>query len=453
MVSFVIKRSEIVNNKNKAKGIFSLSALLTIFVIVLICFSGCTVEPNTNKIAEPCTYKQADGFEPYQGWQDSLWCEMDDLDYEERDGQPMRAGHPSISVIVPESAGVACGATEKSSGEVKILTDLNKTKISDFKYDVANKEDHGLDHPSYYYNIVMEPTDTLTLTSCAPGGRTGIMTSVQSHRRGGVFLSTSPDPDIWFDKDDNFNSDEAVVHKLDSSVFKDSSMGPSWWVAKTIDLTKDEGLADFLHKAKDPDKIYLCISRGTSIGHSTYFADTVFEMYNPLKFESSQTNWEGKLDQVPYGCEQGCGVKVGFESFGSHQLTVDMTQKDLWYNRSAVPLEKDDKGDITIKFYADGSGTNWQDISTSFSKSQIKVYTENPVVNGAINTNTSALAEDDYEFAAPEDSSSLTFDGVNFLLHKSQPESKYWLVFNSNFTPSSSSPLGVPIVLEFSVKA
>lgn len=394
--------------------------------------------------AQSITYKQADGYEAYTGWQGWPWPGGDDSS----SGGTARKGWPSLSLANPLSAGTIDyqnGAVVRGT-EVTVVTDMNATDTS--------IEEPTASNPWYYKNIILpsydvsQSTISFVFMGVAPGGMSSSMAN-------GIAIATSSDPSTW----DGDNS--TIVWQASTTDVNVATAGSNWWKRVTVTASTENLQAGKTY--------YLVLRAGMPMGNVTSYANMVFE----FSTASEGSSWQGDMTNVGYlGC-QGTGTnKIGFFNPAWSDLKVDTTVTSCYYNKAtkkiALATQTTEGEDATtttsatFRVHADGSGSNWTNIAgwqslTGTAAPNVNVYDTDPTATGSYDvssltpvctasagTITFALANPDRDWP--------TRDGVDISVQGLEYDKTYYLVFNEKFAPNNMGALGTPVVLEFTTE-
>ncbi len=392
------------------------------------------------------SYSQADGYEAYQGWQDSPWDEASDPWYGSSGGTT-RKGYPAWSLADPLSIGVT-GYTDSSGmvtgDSVVVVTDTGKTDTSGAG---------SFADPLYYKNVILPSYDvtqgTIQFTFNYVGaGGVNLAYTLDPNTPSGIIIATSDNPDDWNSSGDPMNwvASDSVVWEATTSNTVVHNTSDNWWKNIVCSVDTDNLEANQTY--------YLAIKNGTAGQWGRVYADIVFEFSTDM---NRQAVWDGNVATAGYGREQGNGgTKLGVMSPDPSDVTLDLNNiSSCWNNAVSTPMDYDDNGDIVFKVHADGSGSNWQTISSWTNNSEIKVYDVDPVgqdgynVEGIEPVATIAKGTVACSLANP-DRDWPSIDGVNIALSDLESGKGYWLVFTGSFLPgNATSPLRKPIVFGF----
>lgn len=382
----------------------------------------------------PIVYSQQDGYEPYQGWQDSPWDEASDPWYASSGGTS-RKGFPAWSLTDPLSKGVTGydnGAVTGST--ISVLTDMNKT-------DTSGSGTYS--DPYYYKNIILPSYDAnaatlqFTLTYVGAGGVNPVYL-FDGH--GGLLVTKSDDPASW--------SDPANV-VWEGSASNVSVLGTSdnWW--KNIVCTVDASNID-------PDQTYyFVVKNGTAGQWARLYANIVFEFNT---FTDKAAVWSGDESQAGYGREQGNGgTKLGIMSPSPSEVVTDLSKiGSCWFNKMRQPMTLADDGSVSMVIHADGSGSNWQLLNTwtGTCADKVLVYDSDPTAGGSFDasalTPVASAAGGTLGFSLVNpDRDWPSYDGVKITASGLEANKTYYLVFGADLQPQTTRSLGKPIVYEF----
>ena len=388
--------------------------------------------------ASSITYTQADGYQPYQGWQDSPWDEASDPWYSSSGGTT-RKGYPAWSLTAPLSKGVTGYDGRIVTGSsVSVVTDMNKTDTS------------GLgtyDNPYYYKNIILPSYDAnaselqFTLSYVGAGGVNPVYL-FDGH--GGLLITKSDDPATWSDPAN-------VVWEGNTSNVSVANTSDNWW--KNIVCTVDASTID-------PNQTYyFVIKNGTAGQWARLYANIVFEFNT---YTDKTFSWEGDETRAGYGREQGNGgTKLGIIDPATSDMTTDLSKIGYsWFNQLSSSLVLEDGGSTSVTIHADGSGSNWQSLSTwtGACASKVNVYDSDPTASGEYDVSSlmpvaSASAGTLSFFLENPDRDWPSYDGVKITMSGLKSEKTYYLVFSPDLQPQTTRSLGKPIVLEFTTAA
>lgn len=416
------------------KGVSFLLAMLATMLLAAAISAAAGWSSQAYADTQTLAYHQSDGYEPYQGWQDSPWDEASDPWYSSSGGTT-RKGYPAWSLTDPLSKGVTGyqdGIVTGSS--VTVLTDMGKT-------DTSGAGTYG--DPYYYKNIILPSYDadaaTLQFTLSYVGAG-GVNPVYLFDGHGGLLVTKSDDPAEW-------SNPENVVWEGSSSNVSVLNTSDNWW--KNIVCTVDAGKID-------PDQIYyLVVKNGTAGQWARLYADIVFE-FNTYKDKTLV--WNGDEAKAGYGREQGNGgTKLGLIDPLPSDATTDLTKvTSCWYNRLSTSLILGDGGSASIAVHADGSGSNWQGLSTwtGACASKVNVYDTDPTVDGTFDASALApvasSAAGTLGFSLVDPSRDWpSYDGVSVDMSGLEEGKTYYLVFSADLKPQTTRALEKPIVFEF----
>ena len=384
--------------------------------------------------ATTVTYSQADGFEPYQGWQDAQWDEASDPDYSSSGGTS-RKGWPAWSLSDPLSVGV----TDYDKDAQTLITGDSVKVVTDTKACKTEGEASYAD-PWYYKNVILSPYDvtgesiSFTFNTVNPGGA-GLQPD-KVLKLGGFAIATSPDPSTW----DGENS--TVVWKAGNDDLAISQVRDNWW--QQIKVTASTA------NLEAGKTYYFVLRNGTAGGWGRIYADQVFE----FSADTGRTaSWSGDLTAAGYGREQGNGgTKLGFTSPSPSTITTDLTKTStVYYNTATKPVVLDADKAATFTIHADGSGSNWQLLSTWTGQcaDKVKVYAEDPLANpSAEPVCTYADGTLGFSLVNP-DRDWPTRDGLNITVKGLSYSKTYYLYMDASLQPQTTNPVGKPIVMKF----
>ena len=384
--------------------------------------------------ATTVTYSQADGFEPYQGWQDAQWDEASDPDYSSSGGTS-RKGWPAWSLSDPLSVGV----TDYDKDAQTLITGDSVKVVTDTKACKTEGEASYAD-PWYYKNVILSPYDvtgesiSFTFNTVNPGGA-GLQPA-KVLKLGGFAIATSPDPSTW----DGENS--TVVWKAGNDDLAISQVRDNWW--QQIKVTASTA------NLEAGKTYYFVLRNGTAGGWGRIYADQVFEFSTDTGRTAS---WSGDLAAAGYGREQGNGgTKLGFTSPSPSTITTDLTKTStVYYNTATKPVVLDADKAATFTIHADGSGSNWQLLSTWTGQcaDKVKVYAEDPLANpSAEPVCTYADGTLGFSLVNP-DRDWPTRDGLNITVKGLSYSKTYYLYMDESLQPQTTNPVGKPIVMKF----
>ena len=384
--------------------------------------------------ATTVTYSQADGFEPYQGWQDAQWDEASDPDYSSSGGTS-RKGWPAWSLSDPLSVGV----TDYDKDAQTLITGDSVKVVTDTKACKTEGEASYAD-PWYYKNVILSPYDvtgesiSFTFNTVNPGGA-GLQPD-KVLKLGGFAIATSPDPSTW----DGENS--TVVWKAGNDDLAISQVRDNWW--QQIKVTASTA------NLEAGKTYYFVLRNGTAGGWGRIYADQVFEFSTDTGRTAS---WSGDLAAAGYGREQGNGgTKLGFTSPSPSTITTDLTKiSTVYYNTATKPVVLDADKAATFTIHADGSGSNWQLLSTWTGQcaDKVKVYAEDPLANpSAEPVCTYADGTLGFSLVNP-DRDWPTRDGLNITVKGLSYSKTYYLYMDESLQPQTTNPVGKPIVMKF----
>ena len=384
--------------------------------------------------ATTVTYSQADGFEPYQGWQDAQWDEASDPDYSSSGGTS-RKGWSAWSLSDPLSVGV----TDYDKDAQTLITGDSVKVVTDTKACKTEGEASYAD-PWYYKNVILSPYDvtgesiSFTFNTVNPGGA-GLQPD-KVLKLGGFAIATSPDPSTW----DGENS--TVVWKAGNDDLAISQVRDNWW--QQIKVTASTA------NLEAGKTYYFVLRNGTAGGWGRIYADQVFE----FSADTGRTaSWSGDLTAAGYGREQGNGgTKLGFTSPSPSTITTDLTKTStVYYNTATKPVVLDADKAATFTIHADGSGSNWQLLSTWTGQcaDKVKVYAEDPLANpSAEPVCTYADGTLGFSLVNP-DRDWPTRDGLNITVKGLSYSKTYYLYMDASLQPQTTNPVGKPIVMKF----
>ena len=384
--------------------------------------------------ATTVTYSQADGFEPYQGWQDAQWDEASDPDYSSSGGTS-RKGWPAWSLSDPLSVGV----TDYDKDAQTLITGDSVKVVTDTKACKTEGEASYAD-PWYYKNVILSPYDvtgesiSFTFNTVNPGGA-GLQPD-KVLKLGGFAIATSPDPSTW----DGENS--TVVWKAGNDDLAISQVRDNWW--QQIKVTASTA------NLEAGKTYYFVLRNGTAGGWGRIYADQVFEFSTDTGRTAS---WSGDLTAAGYGREQGNGgTKLGFTLPSPSTITTDLTKiSTVYYNTATKPVVLDADKAATFTIHADGSGSNWQLLSTWTGQcaDKVKVYAEDPLANpSAEPVCTYADGTLGFSLVNP-DRDWPTRDGLNITVKGLSYSKTYYLYMDESLQPQTTNPVGKPIVMKF----
>ncbi len=382
----------------------------------------------------PIVYSQQDGYEPYQGWQDSPWDEASDPWYASSGGTS-RKGFPAWSLTDPLSKGVTGydnGAVTGST--ISVLTDMNKT-------DTSGSGTYS--DPYYYKNIILPSYDAnaatlqFTLTYVGAGGVNPVYL-FDGH--GGLLVTKSDDPASWSDPAN-------VVWEGNASNVSVLGTSDNWW--KNIVCTVDASNID-------PDQTYyFVVKNGTAGQWARLYANIVFEFNT---FTDKAAVWSGDESQAGYGREQGNGgTKLGIMSPSPSEVVTDLSKiGSCWFNKMRQPMTLADDGSVSMVIHADGSGSNWQLLNTwtGTCADKVLVYDSDPTAGGSFDasalTPVASAAGGTLGFSLVNpDRDWPSYDGVKITASGLEANKTYYLVFGADLQPQTTRSLGKPIVYEF----
>ena len=408
-------------------------------------------------------YRQADGYEPYQGWQGSAWYDSDDAFYDSPGGgADHRAGWPGWTLTTPLSLGATgySGGAVSTGSKVTVVTDENASSTS------ADAGRYGVpqatyENPLYYKNIVLDPVSldgdvSFTFSYVGAGGASS---SYLFGEAGGIGIATSDDPAVW-------ESDaSSIVWEADADSTTIENCSSNWW--KNVTVTVPAGTL-----AED-GTYYLYIKNGTAGQFARVWADIVFEFTTDA---DAVRTWEGDLSQAAYESAQGTGdAKVGFLSPDPASITVDLETIGSCYRNSAeqaLPVGED--GTVSMRLYVDGSGSNFQTSLADWNDgAELAVYAQDPSSGGSFSVDgltpvasrelgNLGFSHPDAEIQAAweawdeggrqgdEPRSELAFSGVQADI-SGLSAGTYYLVVPRDLTFANVGFIDKPVVLEFSL--
>lgn len=374
----------------------------------------------TESEALSVVYKQEDGYEAYQGWQDAPWEESIDPWYNSSGGTT-RKGYPAWSLVSPLSRGVTGYDNNIITGDnVSIITDMNKSKTDGIS---------TLDNPFYYYNIILPSYDVtaseLKFTfnyvgaggvSFSSGGGSGFYDG-----HGGIAITTTDDPSLW-------ENEDYIVWEGDRSNTAIAATSDNWWknVICTINMAETQLEADTTY--------YLVVRNGTAGYHARLFANICFEFNTNV---GGAAIWEGNEASTAYGREQGNGgTKLGIIDPAPSDVKVDLTKLDTcWYNHITTPLALGESNEVSFTVHADGSGSNWQSLSNWLGscKDKVLIYDTDPTAGGGFDTSSlvpvASYATENLVFTlANEERDWPSFDGLKITANGLKADKVYYLV-------------------------
>lgn len=399
-------------------------------------------ESNTSN-ATTVVYKQADGYEPYQGWQGNPWPD----DTQSSTGGTSRKGWPAVSLVSPLSKGVTTysdGQIVTGTGDVSVVTDMNAT--NDTNPEWATRADGW-----YFKNIILPSYDIssgsiqFTITGVAPGGYTA------GNSPQYIGIATSDNPETWGTYQEEGST---LVWQATSADITTSNAQSNWWKVLTITASTAN--------LKENETYYFVIRDDMPIGNVNSYCDVVFEFSTNTDRVAS---WEGDLTNAGYGREQGNGsIKVGFLDPSPRTVTTDLTMIDsCFYNKATQAIEIREDGKLGISVHSDGSGSNWETIAgwndaNGQAITNIKFYDQKPVdASGAysVDSLTPVASLEDDNVAVEATNPSREFigrDGVIITADGLQQGKTYYLVIGENFKwNNGQGVLTKPLVLEFAV--
>lgn len=420
------------NVKRLERWLVAVFLLLAGTVLAIAISSG--FAPPAFAASNQTVYRQSAGYEPYLGWQDSPWDEASDPWYSSSGGTS-RKGFPAWSLADPLSKGVTGFSGGIATGSsVSVVTDSKKTNTS------------GLgtyDDPYYYKNIILPSydadADTLrfTLTYVGAGGADPVYL-FDGH--GGLLVTKSDDPATW---DDPAN----IVWEGDSTNVSIENTSDNWW--KNIVCSVDGSKID-----RD-QTYYLVVKNGTAGRWARLYANIVFEFNT---YTDKALAWDGDETQAGYGREQGNGgTKLGIVDPEPSSVTTDLSKLDsCWFNALSSPLNLGDDGSASVTIHADGSGSNWQSLSTwtGSCADKVNVYDSDPTGQGSFDVGSlvpvasAAAGTLGFSLANP-DRDWPSYDGVNIDMSGLEGGKTYYLIFSADLQPQTTQSLGKPIVFKF----
>lgn len=428
------------------------------------------------------SYTQAQGYEPYIGWQGTPW--YDDLDpfYNSTGGAQHRAAHSCWSIVSPLSIGVTGyeGGQVITGSDVQVITDTNKTRTGSAGLLILDTITATYDHPDYYKNIILPPVEediaggyTFKFNYVGPGGVTTNYASGEhidktpegfptGARAGGFTITTTDDPSVW-------SSDPStIVWRADSTDISTERCASNWWQNVTIKVPDSVEL--------DPSTTYyMVINNGTAGLWGRMWADVVFEFTTDT---TAVRTWSGDISKTANYAAQGDGsVKVGIISPDAKDITVNLSYlNSCYYNIATKSLPQNDEGDVTVRLYSDGSGSNWvNSLLYWINSAGFIVYDQNPVSNGTYDDSaltpvvSSALGNISYSIPDPvaaaewkawdeggrsgaEPITTFGYTGVDVNLGGLTAGQTYYFVVPQGFKfQNAQGPMIKPIVLQFKV--
>lgn len=394
------------------------------------------------------SYSQADGYEAYQGWQNSPWDEASDPWYSSSGGTT-RKGYPAWSLADPLSIGVTGYDGGMVTGDtVTVVADTNKTDTTGTG---------SFADPFFYKNVILQPYDVSQdsiqfMFNYVGAGGVNLAYTLDPNTPSGFIIAKSADPKDWNSSDDpkNWVASDSVVWEATTQNTIVQNTSDNWW--KNITCTVDTSCLEA------NQTYYLAIKNGTAGQWGRVYADIVFEFSTDMNRDAV---WDGDLSSSGYGREQGNGgTKLGLMSPDPSDVTIDLGAiATCWDNTVATPMSFNDDNAIVFKVHADGSGSNWQTISSWTNNSEIKVYDVDPVgtdgynVEGVEPIATIANGSISCSLANP-DRDWPSVDGVSIAVSDLEANKSYWLVFTESFLPgNATNPLKKPVVFGFKTSA